>query len=234
MTKVDHLAMAKEDLAIAESGDAKREAYKRAADHMAAAKAEDPKLTSTVLARTVGTSEGTVRKLLRWRESGFQAETPFLVDERATERAALSHAKKIIREEPKKIAAAITEADPEQRKEIIEALASSDETRDEVLSSSVKHMDEQSSKHPTPRRTERQGAVDAHGRIGAAALYAAAKGREALEYAQTVDEPIPADLRDDALRHIDTAVTAWQLVAANLRGESVGDEAEAFLAAHDE
>jgi len=97
---VDHLQMAKEHLVVAESGDAKREAYRQAAEHIAAAKQADPKLTNRVVATTLGKSGEFVQKVLQWRSSGYQADTPWLMDEKATGRAALSHTKATLRDAP--------------------------------------------------------------------------------------------------------------------------------------
>jgi len=92
----EHLARAKEYLAIAESRDSKREAYIKAADEIAAHKDEKPKETNENLARFLGVTKDRVSKLLRWRESGFKAETPYLMDDQATTRAARSHTKKVL------------------------------------------------------------------------------------------------------------------------------------------
>lgn len=123
MTKIDHLALAREDLAIAESGNAKREAYKRAADHIADYQAEAcacPDTTTRGGARRLHApkcaasyraiaaelqlsdskygGEKYVADLLKWRGTGFKAETPFVMDEQATTRAAKSHAKAVLRD----------------------------------------------------------------------------------------------------------------------------------------
>lgn len=105
---IDHLAMAKEDLAIAESGDSKREAYKRAAEHIASAVSDGT--TQAVVATTIGKSREFVKAILSWRESGYEAATPWLADTEATGRAALSHTRKTLREKPEEVAAEIAEA----------------------------------------------------------------------------------------------------------------------------
>src|SRR3954463_16791241 len=90
----DDMAMSKDDpllrevkmcLAIAESKDSKREAYKRAAKARVAYRKET-RCTITLLASNVGRDKSFISRLLKWQESGFKAETPFLMDEQATER----------------------------------------------------------------------------------------------------------------------------------------------------
>jgi hypothetical protein len=92
----DHLQRAREFLAIAEKGDSKREAYKAAAEEVAAAIAEG--MTPVAVATALGKSRNFVRILLAWHESGYKADTPWLMDKNATTRAAISHTKKVIRE----------------------------------------------------------------------------------------------------------------------------------------
>ena len=114
MKTTDHLALAKEDLEIAESGNAKREAYKRAADHIAAyRKDSDDKDYRRTAASYCNTSVHTIDKLVKWHGTGFKADTPFLMDDQATNRAARSHTKSVLK-------------DPEQRKAAIDALAKDD------------------------------------------------------------------------------------------------------------
>jgi len=103
----ERLKRAKAFLAIAESKDSKREAYKMAAAEIAAYKQESG-CTQEFLARNLKTTKSTISKLLTWYESGFQAETPFLMDGDATRRAAVSHTKRTLRE-----------ASPKQMQEIL-------------------------------------------------------------------------------------------------------------------
>ena len=128
--KTDHLALAKEALAIAESGSAKREAYKRAASHAAIYKKET-NCSGEFLARNLATTSGTISKLLKWHASGYKAETPFLMDEKATTRAAISHAKKVLREHPEdvkeEIAEALTTMPPKEAIEVVESLTARDD-----------------------------------------------------------------------------------------------------------
>lgn len=99
----DRLVRAKQCLMIAESSDSKREAYVQAAEEIAAAFKEDPGLTKPAVATAVGINHQKVGVLLKWRESGFVAQTPWLMDKNATKRAALSHARKVLRENPEAV-----------------------------------------------------------------------------------------------------------------------------------
>jgi DNA-binding MarR family transcriptional regulator len=98
MGKIDaRLERAKQYLAIAESPDSKREAYVKAAEEIAAYR-EDTGATHRDIAISLGSvkKEQTVQKLLAWRNSGYEAQTPFLMDAEATKRAARSHAKTLL------------------------------------------------------------------------------------------------------------------------------------------
>lgn len=62
-----HLTAAASYIAVAESGDAKRLAYEKAADEILAAQAEDPVLTQRQIGDRIGKSQKWVYELLRWR-----------------------------------------------------------------------------------------------------------------------------------------------------------------------
>jgi|SRR4051812_13110910 hypothetical protein len=104
-----HLERAREYLAIAESDNPKREAYVKAADAIAAHKVETNDSNKNV-ATFLGISVDRVQKLLQWRKSGYKADTPYLMDDQATTRAAISHAKRVLREHPEEIAREIAQA----------------------------------------------------------------------------------------------------------------------------
>jgi hypothetical protein len=73
-----HLEAAAAYIAVAESGDAKREAYVKAADEILAAQAEDPKLTRRQIGESIGKSQTWVTELLGWRTSDRHADqTPW-------------------------------------------------------------------------------------------------------------------------------------------------------------
>lgn len=116
----EHLLVeAREFLGIAEQIDvnpreARRRAYIGAAERIAEYK-DKTGCTNVLLASKISADQGTVSRLLKWHKSGYKAATPFLMDEQATGRAALSHTKRTLRERPKEVAADIAEAmeDPE-------------------------------------------------------------------------------------------------------------------------
>lgn len=96
-------------LAIAESKDAKREAYRRAAEEIVAYKAETGE-TDKNIAILLGRHETYVQKLRAWHDSGFKTDTPFVMDEVARRSVTISHIRRAAR-------------DPELAKEIGKELA---------------------------------------------------------------------------------------------------------------
>lgn len=97
--ETSHLEEARKFIAIAESGDAKRAAYVAAAEEIAAEL--QLRTSQRAIARAIGKDESFVRAIIRWRESGYEADTPWLSDEKATSRAAISHTKATLRDETK-------------------------------------------------------------------------------------------------------------------------------------
>jgi Family of unknown function (DUF6192) len=95
----ERLVRAKAYLAIAESKDSKREAYKRAAKEIVAYKQESRETWDSI-AMELGCSVQLLYKLRKWHEVGFKGETPFLMDGEATTRAAISHTKAVLRDQP--------------------------------------------------------------------------------------------------------------------------------------
>jgi len=67
-----------------------------AAEEIAAYK-EETRETQSFIAMKLNISTGKLSMLLKWRESGYKAQTPFLMDTQATSRAARSHAKAVLR-----------------------------------------------------------------------------------------------------------------------------------------
>lgn len=110
MASTDRLARAKEYLAIAEAGDSKREAYRAAAAELAAYRDESPRKWKAAAASYCNRSTKTMEKLVQWHDTGYEAATPFLMDEKATDRAAVSHGRKVLREQPAKLAPEIAKA----------------------------------------------------------------------------------------------------------------------------
>jgi hypothetical protein len=133
----DYLAMAREDLAIAEAADAKREAYMRAADNIAAhiaATGDKP----GAIAIALNTSRKTVQNLLRWRDEGFpEGTTPFTMTDpggsKPTDRAAQSHARKVL-SDPDQRDKVIAKLDPADAREVAEKIVANldDDSRHEV------------------------------------------------------------------------------------------------------
>jgi hypothetical protein len=91
----DRLARAKSFLAIAESGNSKREAYINASRELAAYR-EEEKCTFEALGALVDRKGNYVRTLVRWHYAGYPEDTPFLADTGATRRAERSHARKML------------------------------------------------------------------------------------------------------------------------------------------
>jgi hypothetical protein len=126
----DHLEKAKAFLKIAESGDSKKAAYMAAAEEIAAHMDETGD-NLTVSCKKLGRTKSTVSKLLSWRQSGYEAETPFLMDGNATKRAALSHTKAVLRDaDPTEIAGLI----PEEKRQavVVEAVKNDPAVREAV------------------------------------------------------------------------------------------------------
>ena len=130
--RASRLARAKEYLAIAESEDSKREAYKAAAEEIAAHIAETGDSLRQV-ARNLQVADVTVGKLLRWRDEGYpEGTTPYTLPDqngsKPTDRAAVSHTRKVLKERPAEVAADIAKAmeDPEVAKAIADQMSGSE------------------------------------------------------------------------------------------------------------
>lgn len=132
MSAVDHLARAREFLAIAESENAKREAYRMAAIEVVAAIAEGA--TQVLVATSTGKSQQYISKLIQWHDAGFETETPWLMDKQATSRAALSHTKKTLRNAPlEQIERIVDDLPIAQRARIAQAALAVEGMSDEML-----------------------------------------------------------------------------------------------------
>jgi hypothetical protein len=115
----EHLALAKQYLAIAESKDAKREAYMAAAREIALHRAETG-ATYADIAISLGRSKDYPKRLVDWLNTDFKATTPFLMDESATARAAMSHTRSTLRNaDPTEIAELLD--DPEISRNVAKA-----------------------------------------------------------------------------------------------------------------
>lgn len=128
-----HLEQAKQYLTIAESGDSKREAYKLAAEEIVEHIAETSD-SQTLVATKIGRDTGSVSRLLRWRKEGYpEGTTPFTMADPngslPTQRAALSHTKKVLRDAPLEQVEQIIDELPEERKRAIKAAVGDDYAR---------------------------------------------------------------------------------------------------------
>lgn len=112
----DHLALAREYIAIAESQDAKREAYQKAADEIVEAQKT---MGYRAIATAVGKSDHWVKTLVQWRTSGTPGSTPFANKDRMAKGAA-AETRKVLAEQPRSVAPDIAKAmeDPEVREEV--------------------------------------------------------------------------------------------------------------------
>ncbi len=117
----ERIERAKTYIAIAESGDAKREAYKAAAEEIAAELQQ--RTSQRAVGRAIGKDESFVRAIVRWRDSGYEAKTPWLSDTRATTRAATSHAKQVLHNAPiETVEKIVADLPAERRRQVQQAL----------------------------------------------------------------------------------------------------------------
>lgn len=169
------LARAKAYIAIAESKDAKREAYKRAAKELVAYRDESPRQWRSQAASYCNTSTATIDKLVQWYDSGLKAETPFLMDKKATQRAAISHARKVLRESSaKELEDVVADLPRAAKNKIVEAMTSDYQKR--VEPTRAKNRSDRN-KRVDVRWVEAEGLFDS--------LFN--KGRTLLRLAQSVE-----------------------------------------------
>lgn len=111
------LTRARSYLAIAESKDARREAYEQAADEIRAYMQETG-VTVGQVAKDIGYGVDALRRVLKWRESGADG-MPF---EKSATTATKAHARRMLRERPEEIAPEIAKAmeDPDVREAVAE------------------------------------------------------------------------------------------------------------------
>lgn len=118
------LERARKYLAIAEAGDARREAYREAAEEIAAHKAETGQANGTI-AEVLQRTEQHIARLLRWRANGCKEETPWRYEGK-DDRAADAHARRVLRERPEVIHDALREQPAEQRAALAAELITED------------------------------------------------------------------------------------------------------------
>lgn len=191
--------------------------------------------TQKSVAALLGKSTMWVRDVIRW-DASTSTQSPFSRGSRPGRREGVEDAEaaRVARERPGKLAEIIASTDEAERRQIIGALAHDKRTGGEVTQASIGAINEKGEPGGRKRPGRRRGAVDAWGSVVSRTGKAEFQAKECLEEIRAIDEPIPDDLRDDVLPAIETVIGAWELVAATLRGESVGDQAEAFLAEHTE
>ena len=98
--------------------------------------------------------EQTIQKLLKWRESGYEADTPFLMDTKATTRAAVSHMKKVLRESSKEELEKILDDLPDDVLDKVKEAAEDSETTRMVHPDKPKPTFEQASERAKASDTE--------------------------------------------------------------------------------
>lgn len=131
MTATDHLAKARDYIAIAESGDSKIAAYKGAADEINAAKAEakadGKRLTNAEIASQLKRPEQYVQKLSAWgRENQDPSFPPFggpAENEARYKRADRRRVENVIADRPEVVAAAIAKAPADLQRRVADELA---------------------------------------------------------------------------------------------------------------
>jgi hypothetical protein len=152
----DRLARAKVYLAIAESKDSKREAYKKAANEVVAYKKEYPKATWREIAISLGRTGQYVGQLAKWHGTGFKAETPFLMDGQATQRAARSHTKSVLTD-PDETQKVLSDLSDEQVEQVVDA-ATEEQVKRTVYGGRQKPSVEDARRQEKAKQTARQKA----------------------------------------------------------------------------
>ena len=234
MTETHHLELAKEALAIAESDDARVAAYQRAAEHIAA-HIEDTGDTQKAVAgklqltgQTLKAAEMRVVALLRWRKAGYpDGTTPFTMPDasgsKPTDRAALSHARKVARENPAAIADAIMDAPPDARAKALGALAARGRSR-----RNAGRGFRRSRRLPPPLPKPQRGTVwtAIHSYL-ADARYGLLRALDEMK-----DQgPPPADIKAGIERQIDRLEASCEVTRAHLENpDGMIDAIEDFLA----
>lgn len=125
-----HLDEAAAFIAVAESGDAKQAAYRRAAEEIAAAKVADPELSNREAARRIGKSDKYVAALLDALRSALRTGE-FHLEWQRGDRDRVG-AEKIAREQPEAFAAAYQQAPPKVQRQIAKQIAADPFVQQEV------------------------------------------------------------------------------------------------------
>jgi len=169
----ERLDRAKQYLVIAESEDSKREAYKAAAEEIAAHIAETGD-EQQMVATTLQCSPQTVGRILKWRTAGYpEGTTPFTMADpngsKPTDRAAVSHTKRVLRESPQAVAKDIAEAmeDPDVAHAVVQAASTKGRQSIETAADTVDYIER---KQQTPHVPPPNAASHKLGGIGPGAL----------------------------------------------------------------
>jgi len=187
--------------------------------------------------KLIGKGETWVRDVLRW-------------DARDRARPFGGEAKNALRyEQNERTVARKVLTDPEKRKQAIELIAKDDPSvAAEIAKAAIEQTaDEQAATEVAteafnrsaairqggrkyPKKTKTTGAFEGWLKVSSRIDSAKYQAKLALKELQSIDTPIADDLREELLRDLDTLDAAWELVLAAVKGETVGDQAEEFLA----
>lgn len=161
---IDHLARAKDYIARGE------DFYRKAAEEIVAALDADPTLGYGRIGKAIGRDESWARRLVQWSTNPSPAaSTPFGgADERHRKDA--SAAKKVAREQPEAIAAAITEAPAEAQRKIADELIKAPSTERSLRSIAKKSSEPRSPREPKPIERRLQNATFTLWEVGEALL----------------------------------------------------------------
>jgi transposase len=187
---VDHLALAKEDLAIAESGDSRREAYMRAAHHVAAHR-EATGDSAKQIALQLQVGRNTVENLLRWKKEGFKTDTPYSGRE-VSEKKDREKVRRFLREKPSEVIAALSaeaKKDPSVAEKVAKELAR-DKSLRRVTRSAIIEKDAETEAHAEKKAKQHKPKLTAmkdHSDASYLLVKARRMLREALESAQRID-----------------------------------------------
>lgn len=150
MSKTDHLAKAKSYIAKGE------DFYRRAAEEIVAAKKADPALTDATIAEALGRHRSWVSKLTAWVENGDRDHISPFGGETQQGRREASVARKVAREHPEALVAAIAAAPAAAQRKIADELIKQPST-EKSLRSIAKRSSEPSPKLPLPKAEAKAG-----------------------------------------------------------------------------
>ncbi len=194
--------------------------------------------TQVEVGKLIGRSGDWVGEIVRW-EPNDRRPTPFGGDFRATKNRDVVGARSALRDPVKRKAAIeqLAKDDPDVVAAIAkEAIASTADATDVdgIASEAFARGNEiRQGGRSEGKKHRESGALEGWGKVVSRTHSANHQAKECLKEITSLDRLMPDDLRDDALASVQITIATWELVAATLRGESVGDQAEAFLAEHE-